>query len=70
MRHRSLKSPPKSRPGSTGLTSGWKRGVYQCWQRVRLRDYSPRYFLLEPLSLLFCLVLYLSVLTLDHFQAT
>ena len=23
-------------------------GVYQCWQRVRLRHYSPRYFPLEP----------------------
>ena len=44
VRQRSLKPPPKSRPGSTGPTFGWRRGVHWLWQRVRVRDYLPQYF--------------------------
>ena len=70
VRPRSLKPPPKSSPDLTGPKFRWKRGVHwHCW-RVRLRDYLPRYFPFEPLSLLFCLVLYPSVLALDHIQTT
>ena len=44
--------------------------VHLCWQRVNLRDYSPGYSLLKPLSLLFCLALYLSALPHGHILAT
>ena len=70
VRQRSLKHYPRAGQVQLGQCLDGGGGVWQHWQRVRLRDYSPGIFPLIPLSLLLCLALYASVLALDHFWAT
>ena len=65
---RNLKPPPKSRSGLAGPVSGWRRGVHQHWQRVRLRAIHAGNLSSRPLSLLFYLAPYFSVLSQDHVQ--
>ena len=68
MRQRSLRPLPKSRPGLTGPISGWRRGFTSIGREQGSEAAHPGNLSSRPLSLLFFLVLYFSVLAQDHVQ--